>query len=60
MAEILHIIVGLLKLIFKVLFFPFLMVWVVIYGFFVVGPRRLKARRKAEEEAKKKKDNFFF
>jgi len=52
-AEILHIIVGLLKLIFKVLFFPFLMVWVVIYGFFVVGPRRLKARRKAEEEAKK-------
>jgi hypothetical protein len=50
MAEILHIIVGLLKLISKVLLFPFLMVWAVLYGFFVGGPRKLKARRKAEEE----------
>ena len=49
MAEIIHIIVGLLKLIFKVLLFPFIMAWALIYGFFVMGPRKLRARRKEEE-----------
>ena len=56
MAEILHIIVGLLKLISKVLLFPFLMVWAVLYGFFVEGPRKLKARRKAEEEEEEEEE----